>query len=408
VNTGYSPDRVAAGAVRVASARLADGYPFHARVLEKFRVVPSPAVGTMGVTATVGGVLLAYNPGFVLGLTADELGGVLLHEVHHVVLGHLGLDPADFPDAWAFVVACEVSVNEFVTLPLPGGAIRLGQFPHLPPMESTAARYDRLARTPPTARFALSGAGGVTCPGGDPAAEAGELVDNHAVWAAGDDPAAVREAVAALLNEAAAEAGGVPPELRDAVRAVGRGTAGEVYVLAGGREGVLDWRRLLRHYLGRSTRVQGSYARPPRRFPEQAGVTPGRLRRPDAAAVVAVLDTSGSVDEPTIEAIDGELRRIARTREVVVVEADCVIHRVYPYRTRLECVQGRGGTDFRPALAPEFLGPLRPEVIVYFTDGVGEAPAEAPGWPLIWCLVPGGRSPAPYGRVIHMTPPDGS
>jgi predicted metal-dependent peptidase len=76
---------------------------------------------------------------------------------------------------------------------------------------------------------------------------------------------------------------------------------------------------------------------------------------------------------------------------------------VYPYRRRLECVQGRGGTDFRPALERRFLAPLRPEVIVYFTDGLGEAPARKPDWPLVWCLVPGGQPPAPYGRVIRMS-----
>jgi predicted metal-dependent peptidase len=403
MTTTYTPDQIAWGKVRVARTRLAGDFPFHAKVLEKFLPFASPAVETMGVAAAAGGVTLVYNPEFVLGLTADVLGGVMLHEVHHVVLGHLALRPADFPDRWALIVACEVSVNEFVTLPLPDGVIRLEQFPGLPPMESTLDRYQRLARTPPSARLAISGTGGVNCSGGDPTAGAGRVIDNHAIWHAdGGDDAAAREAVAALLNEAAAEAGVVPPELQEALRAIGRGTAGQVYVLAGDRDGTLDWRRLLRQYVGRLTEVQGCYARPPRRFPELAGVIPGRLRRPRDAAVIAVLDTSGSIDEPTIEAIDGELRRIARSRAVVVVEADCEVHRVYPYRRRLECVQGRGGTDFRPALSRRFLAPLKPELIVYFTDGMGEAPARQPRWPLVWCLVPGGEPPAPYGRVIRM------
>jgi hypothetical protein len=45
--------------------------------------------------------------------------GVLLHEVHHVVFGHVVADPDDFPDRWARIVAEEVTVNEFVTEPLP-------------------------------------------------------------------------------------------------------------------------------------------------------------------------------------------------------------------------------------------------------------------------------------------------
>ncbi len=405
MRTGCSSDQIAEGAVRVAIVRLAAAYPFHARVLEKFRLVPSPAVETMGVAATAGGVLLFYNPEFVRGLTADVRGGVLLHEVHHVVLGHLGLDPADFPDQWAFIVACEVSVNEFVTLPLPDGVIRLEQFPDLPPMESTLDRYRRLARVAPKARFTISGVGGMAHPGAA-GGSSGNVIDNHSVWkTGGDDADAVREAVAALLNEAAVEAGGVPSELQAAVKAIGRGTASQVHILAGGADGTLDWRRLLRRYIGRLTRPQGSYSRPPRRFPRLIGVVPGRLRRPRDSAVVAILDTSGSIDEPIIEAIDGELQRLARTREVVVVEADCEVHRTYRYAGRLERVHGRGGTDFCPALDRRFLAPLKPEVVIYFTDGFGPAPEVPPPWPLVWCLVPGGEPPAEYGRVIRM---DGS
>jgi predicted metal-dependent peptidase len=71
----------------------------------------------------------------------------------------------------------------------------------------------------------------------------------------------------------------------------------------------------------------------------------------------------------------------------------------------LHSVQGRGGTDFRPALAPEFLRPLRPDLVIYFTDGLGLAPEAAPPFPLIWVLTPGGTPPAPYGRVVRMGPP---
>ena len=65
-------------------------------------------------------------------------------------------------------------------------------------------------------------------------------------------------------------------------------------------------------------------------------------------------------------------------------------------------VQGCGGTDFRPALDRNLLAPLRPDVVIHFTDGLGQAPEEPPAWPLVWCLVPGGRELAKYGCVIWM------
>src|SRR5262249_46241804 len=138
------------------------------------------------------------------------------------------------------------------------------------------------------------------------------------------------------------------------------------------------------------------------RFPNLVGIVPGRRRVRDRAAVVAIIDTSGSISRDCLEEIDGELARLSRSRPVHVVECDCQVHRVYRYKRRLEHVQGRGGTDFRPPLEREFLHPLKPELLIYFTDGLVEAPAQPPPCPLIWCLVPGGVVPAPWGRVVRM------
>jgi predicted metal-dependent peptidase len=357
----------------------------------------------MGVTGNENGITLVFNPEFVLGLSVEVLAGVLLHEVHHVVLGHLCLDQKTFTDRWAFVVACEVSVNEFVKLPLPEGAIRLEQFPQLAPMESTVDRYRKLQRVSPDQRIPISGAGKPGQTDGRPTAGAQRVIDNHEIWQKAQfDPKAVKEMIAALLREAEIESEGAPPELQSSIRVLVNGSLGHVQFVKPNADATLDWRRLLRRYVGTIREMQGTYARPPRRFPGLAGIVPGRCRRPVGAAIVAIIDTSGSIDQRALEAIDGELSRIRRTRPVMIVEADCVVHRVYRYRTRLEHVHGRGGTDFRPALSRDVLTPLKPDLLVYFTDGFGEAPDRRPDWPLIWCLVPGGKPPATYGRVIRM------
>ncbi len=411
MNTAYTPEQLARGAIWAGIVRLAGLYPFHAAVLRQFRLTLSPAVGTMGVTtAARGGVLLLYNPEFVLSLTATELGGVLLHEVHHVVLDHLSADPAEYPDRWARTVAEEVTVNEFVKEPLPEGCIHLGLFPALPAMESTDERYHRLTRVRDRFPLALPalGSGGT----GETGAGGGVLIDNHEVWEeARKNPAAARKAVAAAVQQAVLEAGGVPPELVDAVRSLGVGTiAGSgVHALRRDRSGSLDWKRLLRRYVGEVLRPQPAFDRPPRRCPELVGVLPGRRSLATDATVVAVIDTSGSISEEVLEQIDGELRRMSRTHTLHVVECDCVIHRVSRRVSRLGEVTGRGGTDFRPPLEPEFLKRLRADLVVYFTDGFGPAPESPPHVPVIWCLVPGGQAPALWGRVVAMGPgPEGS
>src|SRR5262249_13160338 len=104
----------ALGKIRLGIDRLAGKYPFHAAVLNRFRPRARPEVGTMGVTVVGDAVVLYFNPEFVLAVSIAELTGVLLHEAHHVVFGHVLADPVDFPDSWARTVAQEVTVNEFV------------------------------------------------------------------------------------------------------------------------------------------------------------------------------------------------------------------------------------------------------------------------------------------------------
>jgi predicted metal-dependent peptidase len=383
----------AEGKIKLGIDRLAGRYPFHAAVLGRFRLRARPEVATMGVAVDGDAIPLYFNPEFVLAVSVDELQGVLLHEVHHVVLGHVLADPADFPDAWARTVAEEVSANEFITEPLPGNPVTLADFPALPPMESTRRRYDRLRQIPKPQRTPI-----------------GHLLDDHAVWAeARDDPDRSRQAIREAVEEAALEAGPdrVPECLASAVEALGVGlTPGSDWFRARGRgRGELDWRRQLRRYTGRALEERPVFNRPPRRFPELVGILPGRRRQATRPRIMAVIDTSGSMSDALLEQVDAELARLGRRSEVLVVECDAAIHGVYRHRKGvLGSFRGRGGTDFRPPLEAEFLRRHRPNLIIYFTDGYGPAPRAAPRIPVIWCLTPRGQSPAPWGRVISMQP----
>lgn len=398
MNPHYAPAQFAVGAIKRSIARLAGKYPFHAKVLEQFRLTTSPAVGTLGVAAATGGVQLLHNPEFVLSLPTDQLVGVLLHEVHHVVLGHLTINPTDYPDQWALTVALEVSVNEFVRESLPPGAIRLEQFPMLPPMESSGQRYRRLEQVKD--RFVLS----VPLVGTIVETEGMfvGVLDNHEVWQGTQyDSEATRQAVAELVHQAAVEAGDLPEGLLLAAGIASASGMG-LQTISNDRDGKLDWRRLLRRYAGRVLQSRPVFQRSPRRFPDLLGIIPGRRRVGAKVSVVAIIDTSSSISVECLEEIDGELHQLNRSHPVHVIECDSEVQRTYRYHGRLEYVRGCGGTDFRPALDPAFLRPLRPGLIVYFTDGDGEAPEQSPPWPIIWCLTPGGQAPATYGRVIDM------
>jgi len=67
-------------------------------------------------------------------------------------------------------------------------------------------------------------------------------------------------------------------------------------------------------------------------------------------------------------------------------------------------VVGRGGTDFRPvfeSVAEEAVvkGYL-PDCLIYFTDGFGSFPKEAPSYPVLWIVVEEGIEEFPFGEVL--------
>jgi predicted metal-dependent peptidase len=388
----------AEGRIKLALERVAVKYPFHAALISRFRVTARASVGTTAVTVGTGDeLLLLHNPDFVLAISVAELVGLLLHETHHVLFGHLTMRAADYSDRRALTVAQEVTANEFICEPLPGDdPVTLAQFPMLPARESTAERYRRLSRLRKQQPHVI-----VT-------------VDNHEVWAGdamGADAMAgeqVEAVVAQAVEDALADpavAGVVPAELQEVVRSlIGRNPGADVQELSARDKGHLNWRRLLRRYVGQALEVRPVYHTPPRRFPDLVGILPGRRRQAGQVVVLAVIDTSGSVGPTELEAIGAELARISRTHLVRVVECDCQIQRVYRFTRamHLRDVHGRGGTDFRPALEATFLRRIRAELVVYFTDGAGPAPERPPHVPVIWCLVDGGQSPAAWGRVVCM------
>jgi predicted metal-dependent peptidase len=118
---------------------------------------------------------------------------------------------------------------------------------------------------------------------------------------------------------------------------------------------------------------------------------------------MAVIDTSGSMSAELLSAVGGELGRLARFYQVLVVECDFAVRRAYRYRP-LQAAVGRGGTDLRPPLERTFLREHRPDLVLYFTDGIGPAPERPPAIPVVWCILPGGVRPARWGRQIQLRP----
>ena len=64
--------------------------------------------------------------------------------------------------------------------------------------------------------------------------------------------------------------------------------------------------------------------------------------------------------------------------------------------------KGFGGTDFRPVF--KYIQKnmqAQPDLLLFFTDGFGDAPKQQPAYPVMWVLTHAGIRPAEWGRVVY-------
>ncbi|APR75296.1 Hypothetical protein A7982_00642 [Minicystis rosea] len=379
-----------------------DRYPYYAAVLARLVPVADPSVGRMAVSLEGGRFYLHVNVDAFLK-EPQFLRGVLLHEVHHVVLGHLAHpkfeDPAE-PELMD--LAMEMSANEHVEEPLPNpivwraytaAGIRAGQ--------STIERYEKLYEALRGGAYKAKPVPGI----GE------ERVDDHRfLRGKARDPGAV-EQTRQLLQKAGAEA---EETLRgddeDAPRKLLCGkTPGrlieELTGVTAPAESALDWKVALRMFVARARAPVHTYARPNRRFPGRVGEIPGRSYSPrliDRPNVLVAIDTSLSMTQAELAEIARQLSRMAEHARLTIAECDTEIARVYPFTGTLSDVAGRGGTDLRPVFAPAFLGAQKVEGVVYFTDGEGPFPTTPPSVPVLWVLTKAGKFACPWGEKARL------
>ena len=329
--------------------------------------------------------------------------GVLLHEVHHVVLGHLthprfhGVCDVELMD-----LAVEMSANEYIEEPLPNPitwhpyaslGLRAGQ--------STLERYERLVDR-------LSGGASASSAGnGGPAKSEGVRADDHRYLRRGDTQPGALEQTRQLINRAAMEAdelrsGGVDdvPGLLCAGKDPGSLIEALTGVL-GPAERFLDWKTALRMFVACARAPVHTYARPNRRFPGRVGEVPGRTYSPRVLVkprLLVVVDTSMSMSLPELAEVARQLAALSEHATLTVAECDTRVARVYPWAGALTNVMGRGGTDLRPIFAGPFLAAQRSEGVVYFTDGDGSTPEAPPSVPVLWILTKPEAFTCPWGE----------
>ena len=167
----------------------------------------------------------------------------------------------------------------------------------------------------------------------------------------------------------------------------------------------LPWRLLLARYMTQYARDDYSYMRPSRR--EGSMILPSL--RSAQADILVVLDTSGSISEQEIDEFMSEINAIKgqlRAR-IVLHGCDTALDKSGPWlfepwdEFRLpKAIQGGGGTDFRPIFEWVARQGREPDLLLYFTDALGDFPPLEPVFPVLWLVK--GRAPVPWGQRIQL------
>ena len=384
----------------VRNPAFLERYPYYAAVLGRLQPVADPSVARMAVSLFEGRFYLHVN---VDAFVAEPqyLRGILLHEVHHVVLGHLGhpkFAGADEPDLMD--LAMEMTANEHVEEPLPDPIlIRAYAAAGIKPGQSTLERYEKLVAALRGGAFKERPVPGL----------GQERADDHR-WLRRrtPDPGAV-EQTRKLLQEAADEAAAPPGEDGDPRHLVAGKTPGrlleELTGVTGPAESTLDWKTALQMFVARSRAPVHTYARPNRRFPGRVGEVPGRTYSPrilERPALLVAIDTSMSMTAAELAEVARQLSILSEHARITVAECDVEILRVYAFEGALADVAGRGGTDLRPVFEAGFLGGRKVDGVIYFTDGEGPFPEAPPRVPVLWVLTKPGSFACPWGERARL------
>lgn len=173
----------------------------------------------------------------------------------------------------------------------------------------------------------------------------------------------------------------------------------------------VDWSEHIRSLFSRA--IGGGcfdWQKPDRRLITRGIYAPGRTGF-GADTVVVAIDTSGSIGPKTVDAFLAEVSGIledVNPERIKLIWCDDLVRRVDDCedtddlnQIRYKGAPGRGGTDFRPVFDCIDEEGIRPDALVYLTDGLGPFPKEAPMYPVIWgSIIP--SSKYPFGDVVNV------
>lgn len=352
----------------------------------------------------------------------EERAGIVLHEIQHVLLGHL-TNPKFHAVRYPRVmeIAMEISADEPISDLVPDHGFGIEAFTEhgIAPGQSTLERYRLLVDAVERGALCLqdfwsSQMRDTHRPGrcGSPGAGLGDLLDarsdgaternwsRHRLLGLPSGRAELDQMKLAIAKHLRGDRGGRDDPFCDPNQQRHAKELKRV-VFDDGSRSRIDWGRVVREAFPRRRAVRHDYLRPNRRFPQRVGEIPGRTRRPPRPNLLVGIDTSGSMTGDLLDRIAREVRRLSAHACLTIVECDAAVHRVYPFSSPLGPFVGGGDTDFAPVFREASVARAL-EGIVYFTDGRGRLPETPPAFPVLWALTHDDPFLVDWGSIVRL------
>ncbi len=314
--------------LNVDIARLLKDEPFFAALSRRLEKVSTKRIPTaaVGLNREAMQYELLYNPDFMEGLNDAQRRGVLMHEFYHLVFRHVSnrrpalviREPERYFKFWN--IATDLSINTVIgaaNLPdnccIPGGP----QFEDFPKDEGSEFYFKKILE-----KIEIDPNGGDGHGQGEGMGK-GQF-DDHGEWADGSgdgmEAETANERVKEYIKDAAEKA---------ASKGWGTMTAKMQAEIKKMLESFVDWKKILRLFIGRSQQANKSNTR--RKIDKRtqayakdigvASINPGRKTNYIANIAIAI-DQSGSVSDEMLSLFYAELNALSKLATFTIIPFD--------------------------------------------------------------------------------------
>jgi predicted metal-dependent peptidase len=374
--------------IQKAKVQLILDQPFFASLCLRLQYLPDANIKT----SVTNGHTMEYNPVYIESLSLDELKGVIAQEVMHAAMLHHTRRGDRNGERWN--QATDYAINPLLLssgFVLPGNYLINNEYDG-----KTAEQIYNLLPDPDPDKNNKSG---------DQSPENKNKPDNPAEGYGGtgdikdfppesdlqEEEANMKQAVAQAVMVAKRQ-GDLPAELQRLINEILKPR--------------IPWQEVLARFVSELSRNDYTWKTPSPRY-LYAGIFLPSLRTEEIGSLIAILDTSGSIDQPQINQFGAEIQDIANTFHIPlkIIYVDAEVQSVQDIEPE-EPIQlnpiGGGGTDFQPGFDYIDANDLQPSAVIYITDGECWSFPDPPDYPVLWAQFGSVSFNPPFGETIQV------